>query len=69
MQASKSPSTASTVAPFASGWTSWAVEIFPRGRITIARTPAAAAYAARAADVSPVEAQATARIGFPSAII
>ena len=69
MQASKSPSTASTTAPLASGCTSCAVEILPRGRITIARIPAAAAYAASAADVSPVDAHATAWIGLPSAII
>jgi len=43
MQSSKLPSKASTVAPLASGCTSWAVEIFPRGRMTMARIPAAAA--------------------------
>ena len=59
----------STSAPLASGCTSCAVETLPRGRITIAGMPAAAAYAASAAEVSPVEAQATARIGLPSAII
>ena len=63
MQPSKSVSSASTSAPIASGWTSCAVEILPRGRITTARIPAAAAYAASAADVSPVDAHAIARIG------
>jgi hypothetical protein len=53
----------------ASGCTSCAVEILPRGRITIGRMPAAAAYAASAAEVSPVDAHATAWIGLPSAII
>ena len=42
MQPSKSVSSASTSAPLASGWTSCAVEILPRGRSTTARMPAAA---------------------------
>src|SRR5262249_14746133 len=41
----------------------------PRGRTTIAGMPAAAAYAASAADVSPVDAHPTARTRCPSAII
>ena len=43
MQPSKSVSSASTSAPAARGWTSCAVEILPRGRITTARICAAAA--------------------------
>ncbi len=57
------------MAPFATGWISCAIEIFPRGRNTIAGMPAAAAYAESAAEVSPVEAHATAGIDFPRAII
>src|SRR5215467_12501965 len=48
---------------------SWASEIFPRGNSTIDGIPAAAQYVASAADVSPVEAHATALIGAPSEII
>ena len=51
------------------GWMSWAVEIMSLGNRTIAGMPAAAQYAANAAEVSPVEAQATAGICWPSAII
>ena len=51
------------------GWTSWAVEILPLGSSTIDWMPAAAQYTASAAEVSPVEAQATALIGAPSEII
>ena len=69
MQPSKSVSSASTSDPFASGWTSWAVETPPRGNSTTERMPATAQYAARLADVSPVEAHATARMGLPCAII
>ncbi len=69
MQPSKSVSSASTSAPLASGWTSCAAVTFPRGSTTIAGMPAAAAYAASAADVSPVDAQPTARTLWPSAII
>ena len=69
MHPSKSVSSESTIAPLAIGCTSCAVETFPLGRNTIVGIPAAAPYADNAAEVSPVEAQATARIGFPSAII
>jgi hypothetical protein len=69
MQPSKSVSSASTSAPLASGCTSCAVEILPAGRITTVGTPAAAPYAASAAEVSPVDAHAIARIAAPSAII
>ena len=43
MQPSKSVSSESTSAPFASGCTSWAVETLPRGRMTIDGISAAAA--------------------------
>ena len=69
MQPSKSVSTDRTVAPLASGCTSCAMVILPRGSTTIAGMPAAAAYAASDADVSPVDAQPTARICRPLAII
>jgi len=42
MQPSKSVSSESTREPFAIGWTSWAMEIFPRGSSTIDGIPAAA---------------------------
>src|ERR1044071_203154 len=45
------------------------MEILPRGSRTMDWMPAAAQYVARAAEVSPVEAQATALIGAPSEII
>src|ERR1043166_3921763 len=48
---------------------SCAMEIFPRGSSTMDGMPAAAQYVASAADVSPVEAHATALIGAPSEII
>ena len=51
------------------GCRSCAVDTFPRGSSTIAGMPPAAAYAASDADVSPVEAQATARIVPPSSMI
>ena len=69
MQPSKSVSSDSTSAPFASGCTSCAVETLPRGRMTMAGISAAAAYAASDAEVSPVEAHATARTGLWSVII
>src|SRR5215510_15894257 len=69
MHPSKSVSSESTSAPFASGCTSWAIETLSFGSSTTAGIPAAAQYAPSAADVSPVEAQATASIGTPPAII
>ncbi len=51
------------------GWINWAMEILPRGSSTIDWMPAAAQYVASAAEVSPVEAHATALIGAPSEII
>src|SRR4051812_20063972 len=69
MQPSKSVSSASTVAPLAIGCTSCAVVTLPRGNRTIAGSPAAAQYAASDADVSPVDAHATARILRPSEAI
>src|SRR4051812_7692231 len=60
MQPSKSVSSESTNAPFASGCTSWAVETFPEGSSTATGRPAAAPYAASDAEVSPVDAQAIA---------
>jgi len=65
MQPSKSVSSASTRAPLAIGWMSCAVVILPLGRKTSAGMPAVAAYAASAAEVSPVDAHATARTGQP----
>ena len=58
---SKLPSTGTTVAPWATAWASFPLAIFPAGRTTMHATPARAAYAAAAADVLPVEAQAIAR--------
>src|SRR5919201_3282465 len=69
MQPSKSVSSASTSEPFARGCTSCAVETPPRGNSTTERMPATAQYAARLADVSPVDAHATACMGLPCAII
>ena len=69
MHPSKSVSSDSTSAPLASGCTSWAIETLFRGSSTTAGMPAAAQYAPSAAEVSPVEAQATASMGTPSAII
>jgi hypothetical protein len=69
MQPSKSVSIAATSAPLAIGWTSWAVVTLPCGSSTAARMPAAAQYAASAAEVSPVDAQTIARIGLPCLII
>ena len=48
-------------APLAIGWMSCAVLILPLGRETMAGMPAAAACAASAAEVSPVDTDATAR--------
>src|SRR3974390_2763885 len=45
------------------------MDILPRGNSTTDWIPAAAQYVASAAEVSPVEAQATALIGAPSEII
>src|SRR5215831_18086409 len=45
------------------------MEILPRGRRTMDWIPAAAQYVASAAEVSPVEAHATALMGAPSKII
>ena len=42
MQPSKSVSSSRTSAPFETGWTSWAVEILPRGRSTTEGMPEAA---------------------------
>src|SRR4051812_14015381 len=69
MQPSKSVSRYSTNEPFDTGWISCASEIFPRGSNTIDGMPAAAQYVASAAEVSPVEAHATALMGAPSEII
>jgi len=69
MQPSKSVSRDSTSAPLAMGWISCAADTLLRGRKTIDGIPAAAQYAARAADVSPVEAQAMARTADPRAMI
>src|SRR3954447_23586490 len=69
MQPSKSVSTDSTSALLAIGWISCGTEILSRGRITTAGIPATAQYAASAAEVSPVEAQATALMDEPSEII
>ncbi len=69
MQPSKLVSSESTIEPFDIGCTSCAVDILLAGRNTIDGMPAYAQYAARAAEVSPVEAQATASIFFPRAII
>ena len=51
------------------GWINCAMEILPRGSSTTDWMPAAAQYVASAAEVSPVEAHATALIGAPSEII
>src|SRR5712671_5961980 len=69
MQPSKSVSSASTSEPLANGWTNCAVETWPLGNSTTERMPATAQYAARLADVSPVDAHATAWMGLPCAII
>ena len=69
MQPSKSVSSASTRAPLASGWTSCAVGDLAARQHHDGGMPAAAQYAASAAEVSPVDAHATARTGAPSAII
>jgi hypothetical protein len=61
MQPSKSVSSEMVIAPLARGWINWAIETLSFGRKTIDGIPAAALYAESAADVSPVEAQATAR--------
>ena len=61
MQPSKSVSKASTCAPLAIGCINWALVILSLGKKTIAGIPAAAAYAAKDALVSPVDAHATAR--------
>src|SRR5918994_2153607 len=69
MQPSKSVSSDSTSEPLASGCTSWAIETLSFGSSTTDGMPAAAQYAPSAAEVSPVEAHATASIGTPVAII
>ena len=69
MQPSKSVSSESTRAPLARGCTSWAIDTLFLGKSTTAGMPAAAQYAPSAAEVSPVEAHATASMGTPSAII
>src|SRR6266446_5572253 len=69
MQPSKSVSSESTSAPVALGCTSCPAETLLRGRSTTAGMPAAAQYDASAAEVSPVDAHATASIARPSAII
>src|SRR5262247_4141397 len=69
IQPSKSVSSDRTSAPLAMGWMSWALETLSFGRNTTQGMPAAAQYAASEAEVSPVEAQATALIGVPLAII
>src|SRR5689334_10340676 len=69
MHPSKSVSSDSTSAPLASGCTSCAIETLSFGNSTTAGIPAAAQYAPSAADVSPVDAQATASMGTPPAII
>ena len=53
----------------ASGWTSWAIDTLLRGNSTTAGMPAAAQYAPSAAEVSPLDAHATASMATPSAII
>src|SRR5687768_221336 len=69
MQPSKSVSSASTSEPLASGCTSCAIETLFLGRSTTDGMPAAAQYAPSAAEVSPVDAHATASSDTPSAII
>src|SRR5918996_1866574 len=69
IQPSKSVSRDNTNAPLAMGWMSWALETLSFGRNTTQGMLAAAQYAASEAEVSPVEAQATALIGVPLAII
>ena len=60
MHPSKSVSRASVMAPLAMGWMSWAADILSLGSSTTDGIPAAAQYADREAEVSPVEAQTTA---------
>src|SRR5262245_32665301 len=62
MQPSKSASIDNVIALFAMGCISWATETRSFGSSTIDGMPAAAQYAETAADVSPVDAHATARI-------
>ena len=69
MHPSKSVSSAHTSAPFARGCTNCAVVTLPLGSNTTDGIPADAQYAASAAEVSPVDAHAMARIGVPSSII
>ncbi len=58
-----------TSEPCASGCINCSFDTFPSGRKTIEFMPAEAQYAARLAEVSPVEAHATALMLAPSAII
>jgi hypothetical protein len=69
MQPSKSVSNENTIAPLASGCSSWAIETLSLGSSTSAGIAAAAQYAASAAEVSPVLAHATARTVRPRRII
>lgn len=62
IQPSKSVSILRTRAPFAIGYTSWAMLILLAGKNTMLGIPAAAQYAANAALVSPVLAHPTALI-------
>jgi hypothetical protein len=65
MQPSKSVSSDTTIAPFASGWSSCATDTLSLGKRTSAGISAAAQYAASAAEVSPVDAHAIARTRAP----
>ena len=67
MHPSKSVSNDSTRAPLATGCTSCDRDTLSLGRNTTEGMPAAAQYAESAADVSPVDAHATARMGTPRA--
>mmetsp|Transcript_315 Transcript_315/g.955 ORF Transcript_315/g.955 Transcript_315/m.955 type:complete len:215 (+) Transcript_315:833-1477(+) len=69
MQPSKSVSMEMTMEPLEMGWTSWERVILSCGRKTMEGMPAEAQYAARAAEVSPVEAQPTARMSAPLLIM
>ena len=69
MQPSKSVSMDITRDPLAMGCTSCAREILSAGRNTMDGMPAAAAYAERAAEVSPVDAHPTAASGLPCFLI
>lgn len=69
MHPSKSVSMDNTNAPLAMGCTNCAKEILFFGKNTMDGIPAAAAYADKAADVSPVDAHPTAANGFPCFLI